>query len=63
MQILIHYTNNHDLYEQVVSWKGNRALAEVGWGEEDRIRPSSSALIAMERIIGIYTLYIPSEEL
>ena len=41
--------------------KGNRALAEVGWREEDTISPSTLMFAAIENKFVIYTLDNPPE--
>ena len=38
---------------------GNRALAEVGWGEEDSIRSSALIFSAIKRIFSIHTFQSP----
>ena len=43
--------------------KGNRAFADLRYGKEDDISPSTLIFAATKGFFGIYTLHIPLEVL
>ena len=43
--------------------KGNRTIADLRYGQEDRISPSTFIFAAIKGYFGIYTLHNPPEVL
>ena len=47
----------------VLKYKGNRAFADLRYGEEDSISPRTLIVAATKGLLGIYTLHIPPKVL